>query len=98
MGIKKTCQSNDEELAELMGVLKRKPELRQRLLSIAKLADEPTQTGRIRSADEVEMLLIEEVRRLGNEALAGWAQGVDLVLGQKLKAENPGVKMREKKR
>jgi hypothetical protein len=87
-----------QKLEHLVAGLADKPELTQRLLSIVKLADEPTQTGRIRSADEVECLLIEEVRKLGNETLASWAQGVDWKLGEELKGQEAGAQMREKKR
>ena len=81
-----------------MASLADKPELTQRVLTIAKLADEPTQTGRIRSADEVESLLIEAVRKLGNQTLASWAQGVDRTLGEELKGQVARTQMREKKR
>ena len=87
-----------QKLERLVAGLADKPELTQRLLSIVKLADEPTQTGRIRSADEVESLLIQEVRKLGNETLASWAQGVDWKLGEELKGQVAGTQMREKKR
>jgi len=94
----KTEELKEDKLDQLVNALVDKPELTERLLSIAKLADEPTQTGRIRSADEVEALLVEAVRKLGNETLSTWAQGVDLKLGGELKAEVIPTHMREKKR
>ena len=75
-----------------------KPELAQRLLKIVKLANEPTESGKIRSADEVASLLVEEVRKLCNQTLSSWAQGVDLKLGKELKAQDGQTQMREKKR
>jgi hypothetical protein len=66
-----------------------KPELTQRFAAIAKLASEPDLNGRIRSADEVESLLVEEVRKLGNQTLASWAEGVDSLLGEQVKASFP---------
>ena len=93
----KTPRTEDQKLKQLVEALTNKPELTQRLLSIVKLADEPTQTGQIRSADEVESLLIHEVRKLGNETLASWAQGVDLKLGKELKTQVERTQMREKK-
>ena len=98
MDLKKTSGMGDGNVDELLKVLAEKPELTQRFLAIAKLAGEPGQTGRIRSADEVESLLIEEVRKLGNETLASWAQGVDSILGEQLKVREEGTRMREKKR
>ena len=94
----KTKEAKAAKLEQLVRTLADKPELTDRLLSIAKLADEPTQTGRIRSADEIESLLVEAVRKLGNETLATWAQGVDTKLGEELKAEVIPTHMREKKR
>lgn len=98
MDLKKTSGKTDGNVDELLELLAEKPELTRRFVAIAKLADEPGQTGRIRSADEVESLLIEEVRKLGNETLASWAQGVDSIVGEQLKAQEQGTRMREKKR
>jgi hypothetical protein len=94
----KKTKTAKKKLDELSKALSDRPELADRLLSIVKLADEPTRTGRIRSADEVEELLIEEVRKLGNQTLANWAQGVDTQLGEELKSGPQKVRMREKKR
>lgn len=74
------------------------PELASRIESIIRLSNEPDESGRIRSADEVESLLIEEVRRLGNESLSQWAEKADRKLGKDLKKADPNVQMREKKR
>ena len=73
------------------------PELATRIDSIIKLGNEPDENGKIRSADEVESMLIEELRKLGNESLSGWAESADRRLGKELKAEEPKVQMREKK-
>ena len=40
-----------------------------RFLSILSFAEEPDSDGTIRSADEVEAMFIEEVRKLGKVAL-----------------------------
>lgn len=69
----------------------------ERVLSILKLADEPLDSGRIRSADEVESLLVEELRKLGNDSLSAWAGGVNENVYSTLKTENPQVQLREKK-
>ena len=96
MDTKKT-EVNTKTIQQLISGLADKPELAQRLLKIVKLANEPTEAGKVRSADEVESLLVEEVRKLGNETLASWAQGVDLKLGKELKAQSGRTQMREKK-
>lgn len=98
MDAKMASGKDDENLQELIAALAGRPELTQRLLVIAKLAHEPEQTGRIRSAHEMEALLIAAVRKLGNETLESWGEGVDKVVGQALKAEVGGTHLREKKR
>ena len=42
-------------------------------------------------------MLIEELRKLGNESLVDWAEGVDGRMGEELKEQDPTVNMREKK-
>lgn len=90
-------QSNTKTIQQLAAGLADKPELAQRLLKIVNLANEPTETGKVRSADEVEALLIEEVRKLGNQTLSSWAQGMDKKLGEELKSQSGRTQMREKK-
>lgn len=91
-------ENSDANLEKLLALLADKPELTQRFAAIATLASEPELDGRIRSADEVESLLVEEVRKLGNETLASWAQGVDSLVGGQVKAQDKSTRMREKKR
>ena len=68
----------------------------ERILSILKIADKPLDSGEIRSADEVESLLVDELRKLGNESLSTWAGGVDENVSLAYKAENPQAQLREK--
>ena len=68
-----------------------------RFLAILSLAEEPSADGTIRSADEVEAILIEEVRKLGKESMESWAGKVDSTLGKQFKQEEPSAKLREKK-
>lgn len=96
MRIKKPTTS-PRTLKTIIEVLSDKPELAERIEGIVKLADEPEGEGRVRSADEVEALLVEELRKLGNDTLVDWAGSVDRHLGVELKKEKAGVKMREKK-
>ncbi|MDP6736543.1 MAG: hypothetical protein QF732_08605 [Nitrospinaceae bacterium] len=93
----KKPKSNTTTIQQLASGLADKPELAQRLLKIVKLANEPTESGKVRSADEVEALLVEEVRKLGNQTLSSWAQDVDMKLGKELKAQSVQTQMREKK-
>ena len=56
-------------------VLVDRPHLASRIESILGKVDEPNRNGEIRSADEVESLLVEELRGLGNEGLVQWSEG-----------------------
>ena len=82
----------------LLKGLESHPKLMARFLSILCLAEEPDNDGTIRSADEVESMLIEEVRKLGQEGMESWAGKIEVLLGEQSKREDPSVKLREKKR
>lgn len=84
-------------LDSIQKVLASRPDLAGRLDSILGIVDEPNRNGEIRSADEVESLLVEELRQLGNEGLVQWSEGVDKEAGKAFKAADKSVKMREKK-
>ncbi|TVP77418.1 MAG: hypothetical protein EA353_10420 [Puniceicoccaceae bacterium] len=94
---KKKAATNPSILTSIQTILSDRPELADRIHSILQITDEPLSGGKIRSADEVELMLIEELRKLGNESLAGWSGGVDRKLGKDLRAGNPEAQMREKK-
>lgn len=64
----------------------------QRILEIANSAE-----GALKTADEIEDLLIEEMRRLGNTTMTEWAIQAEQRVGQELKAQEPGVLKRKKK-
>ena len=60
---------------QLMQALKERPQIRQRLEELlAVVADEG---GDCRLADDAELRLTQELRRLGQEAMQSWAQGQD---------------------
>jgi hypothetical protein len=63
------------------------------LLNLAGNSDGPLKT-----ADEVEALLIEEVRRLGHATMTQWAVGAEERVSQELKEQQPEVLSRKKKR
>ena len=91
-------QSFTPSQRHLLKGFKTHPELMKRFLSILTLADEPNADGTIRSADDVEDLLIEQTRLLGKETLESWAGGVEETLVQQAKASDRSLQMREKKR
>ncbi len=51
----------------------------------------------ITTADQVEVLLIEEVRKSDNQTLCCWRENTEEKIAQKTKLEYPEVKHREKK-
>jgi hypothetical protein len=65
----------------------------QRILEIAKSTEGPLKT-----ADEIEELLLEEMRRLGNETMTEWATHAEKRVGDELKEQDPTVLKRKKKR
>lgn len=98
MAIQKLSLSLNQEQTRLLEGFASHPELMKRFLRILSLADEPGEDGAIRSADEVETLLIEQTRLLGKETLESWAQRVERQVSEQHKATLPGMQQREKKR
>jgi len=65
----------------------------QRILEIAHSAEGPLKT-----ADDIEELLVAEMRRLGHEAMTEWATQAEQRVGAELQAQDPTVRTRKKKR
>jgi hypothetical protein len=78
-----------------MDELRQRPELLERFETILELTR--SDDGALRSADEVEALLVEEVRRLGNRAMHEWAEGAEVRVAQDFKEVHPQVRLRKKK-
>ena len=91
MDSKKT--TSRERAKRLAQRLERHPDLLERFDSIMDLAEDDEHAA----FDEIEKLLIEQVRRLGNETLESWVKRREQALGEQMR-ENPGVQQREKKR
>ena len=94
---KKKKPTNRDQIAQIYSLLESHPEMAERMLSILKITDEPVESGKIRSADEIESLIFEELRLLGNETVSTWAGSVDESISAAFKAENPRAQLREKK-
>jgi hypothetical protein len=58
--------------------LREHPELMERFQSILQIS--ANAEGPVKSADEVEGLLIEETRRLGNARMGDWASSADVTV------------------
>ena len=74
----------------------RRPELKERFEAILELAE--GEEGELRSADEIEALLIEEVRRLGSQTMHDWAKGAHAKVAAEMKQKSPESYVGKKKR
>lgn len=92
---KKNLPLTAQEL-QLIERLRGHPELLERFHSI--LAISATAEGPVKRADEVEGLLIEELRRLGNTTLGSWAASAEQRLGEQLEQQDVSAAERKKKR
>lgn len=88
-------QFTDSEL-RLIEQLREHPEMMDRFRSILDLAYDTE--GPLKSADEVEELLIQEVRRLGNATMNQWAGQAEKRVSQELKEQDSTIRSRKKKR
>jgi hypothetical protein len=84
---KKPIQLSEEEIRHIES-LRKHPELRDRIAAILKISE--GEEGGLRKADEVEELLIEEIRKLGNTSMKEWAKGAEAREGQEHQKKNPG--------
>jgi hypothetical protein len=75
--------------------LREHPELMERFQSILEIS--ANADGPVKSADEVEGLLIEEMRRLGNVTMGDWATGAEKRLAGQLEQKDASARARKKK-
>jgi len=80
----------------LIEQLREHPEMLERVQSILEIAR--SEEGPLKTADEVEELLIQEVRRLGSATMHQWAVGAEERVSSELKSQDPTVRSRKKKR
>jgi hypothetical protein len=94
---KKSSQNKfSQEEGQLIEQLRRQPGLMVRVQSILKIAR--NEEGPLKTADEVEERLIEEMRQLGNLTLTHWATQAEERVSTELKSQDPTVRSRKKKR
>jgi hypothetical protein len=92
---KNNSQLSAQEL-QLIERLREHPELMERFQSILELS--ANADGPVKRADEVEALLIEEMRRLGNTTMGSWAASAEKHLGAQLEQKDASACVRKKKR
>lgn len=96
--MKKKNRSTQEftaQEARLVKQLREHPEMMARVQSILELAYD--EEGPLKTADEVEELLIEEIRRLGNATMNQWASHAEERVSNELKQQDSTVLSRKKK-
>ena len=77
---------------QLLEKLRSHPELMERFAAILELTEAPTGT-----ADQIEELLVAEMRRLGNKAMQTWAQSAEEQAAEDLQQKMPGARVRKKR-
>jgi len=82
--------------AKLIEGLRRRPGMMERVQNILEIAH--SQDGPLKTADQVEELLIEEIRRLGQTTMSQWAAQAEERVSTELKSQDPTVLSRKKKR
>ncbi len=79
----------------LIEQLREQPEIMERARGILDLTRNAE--GPLKTADEVEELLIQELRRLGNTNLCQWATRAETRASDELKSQDPTIRSRKKK-
>jgi hypothetical protein len=92
---KKNSQLSPQEL-QLIEQLRERPELMERFQMILEIS--ANAEGPVKSADEIEGLLIQEMRRLGNTTLGSWAASAERRLAEQLKQKDSSARAHKKKR
>jgi hypothetical protein len=81
---------------QLIKQLRHHPEMMVRVQSILDLTRNVE--GPLKTADEVEELLIQELRQLGNTSMKQWATQAEERVSNELKGQDATVRSRKKKR
>ena len=88
-------QLSDQEM-HLIEQLRQHPEMMARFQSILALAGNAG--GPLKTADEVEELLIQEIRLLGHTTMNQWASQAEERVAQEIKEQDASIRSRKKKR
>lgn len=81
---------------QLIERVREHPELMERFRTILEIT--ASGEGPVKRADEIEALLIEEMRRLGRATMESWASGAEKSLGEQLRQKDLSAGVRKKKR
>lgn len=92
---KKTTDEPTQKEVQLLEFLRQHPELADRFQSIRGIVENAD--GPLKSADDVEGLLIQEMRQLGNTSLTQWAKEAEDRVSKELGSQDSTVRSRKKK-
>ena len=81
---------------QLIERLRKYPKLFERVRSILEIT--ASAEGPLTKADEIEALLVEEMRRLGHTTMETWAGRAEQTLADELEQREPCASVRKKKR
>ena len=81
---------------QLIEQLRQHPEMMARVQSILELTRNAN--GPLKTADEVEGLLVQEMRQLGNTSMTEWAKQAEERVSKELQGLDASVRSRKKKR
>jgi hypothetical protein len=84
---KKTTKTDQKADQQLLEALNQHPQLKERIKAIVRLAG--GQEGTPCTADEIETLLIEEVRQLGRQTMGEWAQAQAARVAREVGRQHP---------
>ena len=80
---------------QLIEQLRKYPEVFERVRSLLEIT--ASAEGPLKKADQIEALLIEEMRRLGHTTLETWAGRAEQTLADELKQRDASASVRKKK-
>lgn len=82
-------QNLSQSELHLIRRLRKQPKIMERVQRILEIAN--SSEGPPKTADEIEELLLEEMRRLGNDTMTEWATQAEERVGRELQKEDPTV-------
>jgi len=89
-------QNLSQSELNLIQRLRKQPKMMERVQRILDISS--SSEGPLKTADEIEELLLEEMRRLGNDTMTEWATQAEERVGQEVQKQDPTVLKRNKKR
>jgi septum formation inhibitor MinC len=92
---KRSSPAFSQKEIELIEQLRRNPKMMGRVQHI--LAMTNASEGPLKTADQIEDLLVAELRLLGNDTMTEWLSRADKQVGQELKAKDKKALKRKKK-